>query len=113
MFVPGLPVDHPYEGGHANYQHPIRQRVDTYNASIDRFSHLVIFTALHCLAHSGRSLWERYDNRDNLLFVETDFTTPHASRLFAELWKESGPARGLVGHLVLACCGELQDIPFV
>ena len=42
------------EVGLPAYQHPQRIREGTYNAEVDRFSHLVIYTAIRCLM-VGRS----------------------------------------------------------
>src|SRR5262249_23252352 len=73
MFVPALADVPSGEVGHPNYQHPERGRTGTYNAEVDRYSHLVIYTALRALAASGKPLWERFDNGENLLFREQDF----------------------------------------
>src|SRR5262245_36708393 len=55
-------ADHlPGEVGHANYQHPQRLREGGYDAEIDRFAHLVIYTAVRCLAAGGKALWEQFD----------------------------------------------------
>src|SRR5437764_106846 len=67
MFVPALAGQKSGEVGHANFQHPQRLREGSYGPEVDRFSHLVIYTALRCLAVVGRPLWERHDNGDNLL----------------------------------------------
>src|SRR5262249_55085829 len=72
MCVPALDLLKSIERGHPNYQHPQRLREGTYGVKVDRFSHLVICTALRALAVGGRGLWERYDNGDNLLFKESD-----------------------------------------
>jgi hypothetical protein len=111
MYVPGLSVGGPRECGHPNYQHPQRVLDGTHNLEIDRFSHLVIYTALKCLSRGGRALWDRYDDGENLLFTRRDFEEPQSSKLFNELWRASGPERGLVGRLALACVGRLEDVP--
>lgn len=110
MHVPGLPGG-PSESGHPNYQHPERLRKGTHNRNIDRFSQLVIYTALQSLRRGGRALWDRYDNGENLLFCRRDFEEPHTSRLFRELWQAGGAERGLVGRLVLACIERVEDVP--
>ena len=56
-----------------------------YNQEVDRFSLLAIAVGLRCLTVGGRSLWERYDNGDNLLFRHADLQTPAESPLFQEL----------------------------
>src|SRR5205823_2625237 len=60
MFVPALADTPSGEAGHPNFQHPERLRSGAYHAEVDRFSHLVIYTALRCLAVRGRALWERF-----------------------------------------------------
>jgi hypothetical protein len=115
MFVPALAGNQPVEKGHANYQHPQRLREGTYNTDVDRFSHLVVYTALRCLAVGGRALWKpAYENGENLLFREEDFRAPASSALLRELWglPDSG-ARALVGHLVLASQGALEEVPLL
>jgi len=112
MFVPAL-ADRPSgEIGHPNYQHPQRLREGGYNRDMDRFSHLLIYTALHCLRRGGEELWQRYDNQENLLFREEDFRQPHQSPLLHELWNFTDrDNRNLVGHLLLASQGPLEAVP--
>ena len=112
MFVPAL-ADRPSgEYGHANYQHPRRQPESGYNREMDRFSHLLIYTALRCLRVGGEELWQRYDNQENLLFREEDLLQPSKSALMHELWKiPDRDARSLVGHLLLASQGPLENVP--
>ena len=110
MHVPGL-TGGASESGHPNYQHPERLRSGTHNRDVDRFSQLVVYVALQSLRRGGRALWDRYENGENLLFTRRDFEEPHASKLFAELWRANGPERGLVGRLVLACVGRVEDAP--
>jgi pimeloyl-ACP methyl ester carboxylesterase len=112
MFVPAL-ADRPSgEYGHPNYQHPRRQPESGYNREMDRFSHLLIYTALRCVRVGGEELWQRYDNQENLLFREEDLLRPSKSPLLHELWKISDrEARGLVGHLLLGSQGPLESVP--
>ena len=49
MYVPALAGTRSGEVGLPAYQHPQRIREGTYNAEVDRFSHLVIYTAIRCL----------------------------------------------------------------
>ena len=49
MYVPALAGTRSGEVGHPAYQHPQRLREGIYNAEVDRFSHLVIYTAIRCL----------------------------------------------------------------
>ncbi len=86
MFVPALADTPSGEVGHPNYQHPQRLREGAYDSQVDRFSHLLIYTALRCVQVGGMELWQRYDNLENLLFREEDFRQPGQSRLLRELW---------------------------
>ncbi len=110
MWVPELAGWPPGEVGHANYQHPERLSEGGYSFEMDRFAHLVVFTALRCLAAGGRALWERHDNGENLLFREADFRLPAASKLWPELFRLPDPvAVTLAGHL-LAASQQPQDL---
>ena len=112
MFVLTL-ADRPSgEYGHANYQHPRREPESGYNREMDRFSHLLIYTALRCVRVGGEELWQRYDNQENLLFREEDLLQPSKSPLLHELWKiPDRETRELVGHLLLGSQGPLENVP--
>jgi hypothetical protein len=114
IHVPELAAVPPGEAGHANYQHPQRVREGTYNAEVDRFSSLVIYTALRGLAAAGRPLWERYDNGDNLLFRESDFAAPGSSPLFRELLtSQEADVAALAGYLLLAARRDQKQTPLL
>jgi hypothetical protein len=85
MCVPALALRNSIEVGHPAYQHPQRLREGIYNLEVDRFSHLVIYTALRSFVAAGRPLWKRYDTGDNLLFRPEDFQAPNDSALFREM----------------------------
>jgi hypothetical protein len=114
MWVPELDGKAPGEFGHPNYQHPQRLREGGYNAEIDRFAHLVIYTALRCLGVGGTALWDRHDNSENLLFREADFRCPRESKLWPELLCLADPvAATLAGHLLAASQGPLDQVPLL
>jgi hypothetical protein len=114
MWVPALDGNPPGENGHPNYQHPDRLRDGSWSSEVDRFSHLVIYTALRACVGGGRALWERYDNSENLLFRAADFTDPIHSPLIQEIWGARDLALlNMVGHLVLALFGSLDAVPFL
>jgi pimeloyl-ACP methyl ester carboxylesterase len=114
MFVPPLAHYPSGEVGHANYQHPRRLREGCYDDGMDRFSHLLIYTALRCLHFGGEELWQRYDNQENLLFREDDFRRPSKSLLLRELWEmPDRDVRSLVGHLLLASLGPVGVVPML
>ncbi|HEY7153701.1 MAG TPA: LamG-like jellyroll fold domain-containing protein, partial [Gemmataceae bacterium] len=62
----------------------------------------------------GRSLWERYDNGDNLLFRQSDLQAPAESPAFKELLTiGDAQARTLVQELYRACQGPLDVVPLL
>jgi hypothetical protein len=83
MYLPDLASLRVNELGHPNFQHPKRTAND-YNKSIDRFSSIVIYTALKSLSVAP-SLWKKYDNGDNILFKGQDFADPLNSQLLKDL----------------------------
>ena len=113
MFVPALANNKSGELGHPAYQHPQRLRAGIYSAEVDRFPHLVIYTALQCLKVAGSDLWQ-YDNGDNLLFRVDDFDNPGKSAIFHALWElKDHVAHRLVGHLILATQAPLDGVPLL
>jgi hypothetical protein len=114
MWVPDLAGEPPGETGHPSYQHPGRIRDGGYNAEIDRFAHLVIYTALRCLVDGGLDLWERHDNGENLLFREADFRQPWRSNLWPQLLALPDPAAAtLAGHLLIASHRPIDQVPLL
>ncbi|MCY2989729.1 MAG: SUMF1/EgtB/PvdO family nonheme iron enzyme [Planctomycetota bacterium] len=114
MFVPALAGFKTGEVGHPAYQHPQRLREAIYNAQIDRFSHLAIYTAIQGVIVGGGDLWRRNDNGDNLLFREVDYQNPGLSATLQQLW-DLGDAelQSLTGHLILAAEGQLEQVPLL
>jgi hypothetical protein len=112
--VPALTLLKSIERGHSAYQHPERLRAGTYGLGVDRFSHLVIYTALRALMVGGKALWAKYDNGDNLLFTQRDFEAPAKSRLFYELLKQGEPVvRTLADRLIDAARQRLEQTPLL
>jgi serine/threonine protein kinase len=114
MCVPALTLLKSIEVGHPSYQHPQRLREGIYSLEVDRFSHLVIYTALRALRVGWRTLWERYDNGDNLLFRQQDFEAPDHSPLFRELaqMQDAGVGR-LAETLNRAAREPLDKVPLL
>lgn len=114
MCVPALASKKSGEVGHPAYQHPERLRTGAYSTEMDRFSMLCIAASLRCLTIGGRSLWERYDTGDNLLFRPADLQAPAQSPLFQELLAiRDSQAQALVGELHRACQATLDAVPLV
>lgn len=106
MFVPGLEGYPSPELGHQNYQHPERQAMH-FGVGLDRFSCLVMQTALLAIAHAP-SLWLKHGDGESLLFKGADFRDPgsspvfHAVRAVAELERDEALADS-IARLEDAC----------
>lgn len=107
-YVPALRGRSSAEVGHRNYQHPDRTDAD-FGPDIDRFSALVIYTALRACAVRPE-LWEQYDTGENLLFRDADFYAPDESPLFEAL-AQTEPLGDLGEALRTACYVEPSDVP--
>lgn len=108
MYFPDLATLKVNELGHPNFQHPKRTSND-YNKSIDRFSSIVIYTALKALSIAP-SLWKKYDNGDNILFRGQDYANPLSSPLFKELAGYSELAK-LSNNLIAISTWEFNKLP--
>jgi regulation of enolase protein 1 (concanavalin A-like superfamily) len=114
MCVPALVGSKSGELGHPAFQHPERLETGAYNPEIDRFSLLGIATALRCLTVGGRSLWDRYDTGDNLLFRQSDLKDPKGSPLFAELLQlRDEEVQPLIQAFYRACQRSLSKVPLL
>ena len=114
MYVPSSGGTRSGELGHPAYQHPQRLREGTYNAEVDRFSHLAIYTSVRCLSGGERESWRQFNNGENLLFREADFAAPERSPALRALWESADrDVRALVGRLALACGQRLEEVPWL
>lgn len=114
MCVPALTLLKSIEVGHPSYQHPQRAREGIYGLECDRFPHLVIYTALKAIMFGGKTLWDKYDNGDNLLFNASDFAAPAKSALFAELLRSGDTTlRILAETMVDALSKPLSQTPLL
>ena len=112
MWVPVLAGQQSTELGHLCYQHPQRLREGLFNADVNRFSHLAIYTAIRCVMVGRGKLWQRFHNGENLLFTQEDYRRPEESEAFRACWQlEHAEAQALVGRLVLACRRPLAETP--
>jgi len=85
MYIPSLSHLNAIENGRAEFQHPSRKLIH-FRPTIDRFSFLVIITAIELIKHD-KSLWQSplqngFNSLDNLLFSAKDFKNNHTSDLF-------------------------------
>jgi hypothetical protein len=114
MFVPALARKKSGEVGHPSYQHPQRLRERTYSLEVDRFPALLVATALRALIVKGRTLWQKYDNGDNMLFKEADLLAPTKSFLFLDLIRSPNPLTArLADHMIRALRGGLASAPLL
>lgn len=104
MFVPAFEGQQSLELGLPPYQHPERNEND-FGMGLDNFAGLVIHLSLRALIEQP-SLWGKYYNTENLLFVKEDFRNPARSDLFRDLRKLPDPEiRDWVGLLESWCAG--------
>lgn len=108
MFVPALAGMSAGEVGHQHYQHPRRDEM-FFDATLDRFSALVIYTSLVALAERP-ALWAEHHD-ENLIFTKDDFLAPLSSALFAKIKEIGGESARLAEMLGAAAAGEARDVP--
>ena len=105
MWVPALDGQKSNETGHPDFQNPRRTQND-FHLEIDDFSAAVIQIAISALKRD-RSLWEKYNNGDNLLFRRGDFLDPHNSALITDLRAmDDGEINEKLDFVINACKGK-------
>lgn len=104
MCVPAIEGERSNESGHRNYRNP-RTSVAVLDDQSDRFSSLLIYTALYAV-HLDNSLWNRFQMDNAILFREEDLSDPIQSELFNEL--KSSDDRKL-RSLIDMVLGDLQS----
>lgn len=108
MYLPDISSLQVNELGHPNFQHPKRTARD-YNNSIDRFSSIVIYTALKAISVAP-SLWNKYDNGDNILFRGQDFANPSNSQLIKDLAGYSELSR-FSNNIIAVSAWDFNKVP--
>ena len=108
MFLPAIAGLPQTEYGHRNFQHP-KRRLARFDGRLDRFSSIVIYTALVALS-TDRTLWARFNDGENLLFRAHDFTSDGQSELFRTLLANNATS-GLTEVLLAACRMPVEDVP--
>jgi serine/threonine protein kinase len=112
LFVPAFSGGCAPEAGLPSYQHPRRAATD-YQVGLDRFSLLVITTALLALA-AEPALWQEFSTGDNLLFTSRDFRDPLTSPLCQRLRVcTDGQVRELVQGVAAACTQPPLSVPML
>ena len=114
MYVPELTSGPSDQVIHASYQHPQRTPELGYGPEMDRFSHLLIYTTLRCLANGGSDLWERHHENDRLLLGQYDLAAPQRSPVFRDLMRLRDPTvKYLVSRLRDAAEGPIDYVPIL
>ncbi len=108
FFLPELKELKPNEIGHINYQHPKRDN-KYYNENIDRFSAIVIYLGLRAVELKA-SLWQKYNNSENILFSESDFVNVNNSSLLKDISAIKELAI-LADHFKFICQSSFENIP--
>ena len=110
MFLPQYQGRTSPENGHQHFQHPLKT-TQSYNESIDNFPALVIYLSLLALAVDP-SLWDEFDNDDNLLFRKVDYADPSNSQCFQALKSsENETVRYLTAYLEQCCSYPVEAVP--
>jgi hypothetical protein len=110
FFVPEIAGLGAIEVGYPNFQHPERGKLKPFDNRMDRFSYLVIDSALNALI-SNPDLWDKVSaDPQGLLVRASDFASPHTSISFHTLALD--PNVGTVYKRLAAICeGKYADIP--
>ncbi|MBC8264693.1 MAG: hypothetical protein H8E47_11285 [Anaerolineales bacterium] len=95
--------------GHPNYQHPGRNDIH-YSTSIDNFSAIVIYTAMLALSQNP-SLWQKYNNDENMLFRQSDFIAPDKSPLFRDIRALAKPLPDYAVRITTLCRCDAAYVP--
>jgi len=95
MFVPDLAYKKSIEKGRSEFQHP-KRTLNNFSPEMDRFSFLVMITALEALK-LDKTLWREvmqggFNTLDNFLFTIQDFLNPNQSNLFNRLYNLNSSA---------------------
>jgi len=112
FFVPEIAGLGAIEVGYPNFQHPERGKLKPFDNKMDRFSYLVIDSALNALI-SNPDLWDKASaDPQGLLVRASDFASPHTSVSFHALALD--PNVGTVYKRLAAVCeGKYADVPLL
>jgi hypothetical protein len=110
FFVPEIRNLGAIEEGYPNFQHPKRRKSNPFDEKLDRFSYLVIDSALHALIEEP-SLWDKTNSEPQGLLVRaSDFDSPQNSASFRSLAPH--PVVGNTYRRLAAICeGGYNDVP--
>lgn len=108
MYFPELASLQTNEIGHINYQHPKRS-ASHYNQYIDRFSAIVIYIGLKAISLKP-TLWNKYENGENILFRSQDYANLQQSSLIQDLLLIP-EVKPLIERLIGCCYLDFEKIP--
>jgi hypothetical protein len=110
FFVPEIRHLGAIEVGYPNFQHPQRGKLKPFDEKMDRFSFLVIDSALLALQENP-SLWDKVGaDPQGLLVRASDFASPHTSVAFHSLALDSHVGT-TYKRLAAICEGNYNDVP--
>lgn len=92
-----------------NYQHPGRPGKH-YSGNIDSFSAIVIYTAILALCQKP-SLWDKYNNDENILFRQHDLIDPDNSNLFRDIYALTNPIQDFARRISTLCKSDFAAVP--
>jgi hypothetical protein len=108
MYVPALAGRESAENGNASFQHPGRRSAN-FDATLDRFSAIVIYLALQAISRAPR-LYNKDDAADQLLFSRTDFLQPDQSKVLRQI-SALPELRTLVDRFRQICRTAFSNVP--
>jgi hypothetical protein len=110
FFVPEISGLGAIEEGYPNFQHPQRRKLNPYDSKLDRFSYIVIDSALNALIEDP-NLWNTLSaDPQGLLVRASDFQSPHTSKSFHAL--AAHPKVGNTYRRLAALCEQgYQNVP--
>ena len=110
MYVPLLKDQMAFELGGKDYQHP-KRKDSTFNENLDDFSILIVYVSLLALSDDP-SLYEKYNNGQNIIFSRLDFQDINSSKLVAELSGNSVVERYIdkIKEVLQNDCIKIEDL---
>ncbi len=85
MFVPTMVNLKAIESGHRNFQHPQREKILPFDATLDRFPFALLHTSIAALIDNPE-LWGEFKcHPEKILFSSDDLQNPATSKIFIRL----------------------------
>ena len=110
VYLPGYEGQNSPEGGHSNYQHPLRKPSD-FHENIDNFPALVIYLSLLAV-RADPGLWQRFNGERRLVLREEDHKDPaNAESILAMKESSDDEVRTLTRYLEQYCSVPVGQVP--